>query len=241
MNHVSHKSFLTAVLVAWAGLGMDVTHAQEVDQDELIRLKAENARLKIQNASLQESVIEANLHEKESADALAKIKLRLEALGKNLIDDGDDRIVEAVQNMAVLDRRLREMEESAIRLSTSVQGYIKTAIAADPQARAQVEAHLREIEVELGLRNKPERNIERGNLQHAKVKSIAEKSGLVVLNVGEKENARIGMVFNIMRGDRSVAEAMVAETRPDVCGVFVQRLENENNPVRFNDTASLKN
>jgi ribosome biogenesis protein Nip4 len=36
------------------------------------------------------------------------------------------------------------------------------------------------------------------------------------------------------------AEAMVADVRPDICGVFVQRLENDNNPVRFNDTASLK-
>ena len=67
-----------------------------------------------------------------------------------------------------------------------------------------------------------------------------EESGLVVLNVGEKEQARIGMIFNIMRGDQVVAEAIVAETRADICGVFVQRLENENNPVRFNDTASLK-
>ncbi len=38
----------------------------------------------------------------------------------------------------------------------------------------------------------------------------------------------------------ALAEAMVADVRPDICGVFVQRLENDNNPVRFNDTASLK-
>ena len=103
-----------------------------------------------------------------------------------------------------------------------------------------MEAHLRALEVELGLRTKPEQNIERGNLQHALVKSIDEKSGLVVLNVGARKNARIGMIFNIMRGDQLVAEAMVADVRPDICGVFVQRLENDSNPVRFNDTAFLK-
>jgi hypothetical protein len=236
MNHYTHKSLLAAVLVGWAGLGV----VQGQDQGELARLRTEKARLQIQNANLQESLIEANRREKDSATALAQIKLRLEALGKNLIDSGDDRQVKAVADMAVLDRRLRKLEEAAIRLSASVQGYLKTAIASDPEARAQVEARLRELEVELGLRNLPDRNIERGNLQHAKVKSIDEKSGLVVLNVGDKEKARIGMIFNIMRGDQVVAEAMVAETRPDICGVFVQRLENENNPVRFNDTASLK-
>ena len=184
--------------------------------------------------------MEANRREKEAAEALVRIKVRLQALGKDLLNDGDERTVEAWQNVTVLDRRLRRMEEVAIRLSAAAQIFIKTAITSDPEARAQLEAHLRALEVELGLRNKPEQNIERGNLQHALVKSIDEKSGLVVLNVGAKENARIGMVFSIMRGDQVVAEAMVADVRPDICGVFVQRLENDNNPVRFNDTASLK-
>lgn len=236
MIHARYRALLASVtmLVGWAGLAV----AQ--GEDELARFRAENARLRVQNATLQQSLIEANQREKESAEALAKIKIRLEALGKNLIDGGDDRHVEAVKNMAVLDRRLRKMEEAALRLSASIQSYLKTAIAADPDARAQVEARLREVEVELGLRNRPEKNIAHGSLQQARVKSIDDESGLVVLNVGDRENARIGMVFNIMRGDNLIGEAMVAETRSDICGVFVQRLENENNPVRFDDTASLK-
>ena len=236
MKNTPAKIILCAMLTA--GTGVSVSEAQQ--SDELSRLKSENARLKIRNANLQKSLVEANRREKESAEALVKIRVRLQALGKDLINDGDERTVEAWQNVTVLDRRLRRMEEAAIRLSAAAQEFIRTAITSDPEARAQLEAYLRALEVELGLRNKPERNIERGNLQHALVKSIDEKSGLVVLNVGAKENARIGMVFNIMRGAQMVAEAMVADVRPDICGVFVQRLENDNNPVRFNDTASLK-
>lgn len=208
--------------------------------DELAQLRAENARLRQQSKTLQASLVEANQRDAESAEALAKIKLRLEALGKDLIDGGDDRTVNAVADGVILRRRLQAMEQAAIRLSASVQGYLKTAIAADPDARAEVEAHLREMEVELGLRGRPEENIERGHLQHATVKSIDAESGLVVINVGDRQKARIGMHFNIMRGDQFIAEAMVAETRPDCCGVFIQRLENDNNPVRFNDTASQK-
>ena len=169
-----------------------------------------------------------------------RIRIRLQALGKDLISGGDERTVEAWQNVTVLDRRLRRMEQAAIRLSSAAQDFIKTSITADPEARARLEAYLRALEVELGLRNMPEKNVEKGNLQYAQVKSIDEKSGLVVLNVGAKADARIGMVFNIMRGDLMVAEAMVADVRPDICGVFVQKLQNDNNPVRFNDTASLK-
>ena len=225
------STLAVAGLFSWCG-------AEEVD--EVQRLRKENALLQLQIASLQESLVEANRSEKESAEALVKIRTRLQALGKDLISNGDERTVEAWQNVTVLDRRLRRMEEAAIRLSSAAQAYIKSAITADPEARAQLEAYLRALEVELGLRNMPERNVERGNLQYAQVKSIDEKSGLVVLNVGSKENARIGMVFNIMRGDLMVAEAMVADVRPDICGVFVQKLQNDNNPVRFNDTASLK-
>jgi hypothetical protein len=236
MKFSHSKPLFAAALLGMAGLGVAVVRGQ----DEPARLMAENAQLKRQLAGLQASLIEANQREKDSAEALAQIKLRLEALGKDLIDGGENRTVEAASNMVVLDRRLRKMEEAAIRLSASVQAYLKTAIAADPEARAAVEVQLRELEVELQLRVRPEKNQERGNLQHARVKSIDQESGLVVLNVGDQENARIGMVFNIMRGDEFIAEAMVAETRKDFCGVFVQRLENENNQVRFNDTASLK-
>lgn len=236
MKPIFSKLILAASLVVTTGVPV----AEGQDQDEMDLLRTENARLRIQNATLQESLVEANLSEKESAEALARIKVRLQALGRDLLDDRGERTVEAWQNVTVLDRRLRRMEEAAIRLSAAVQSYLKTAITADPEARGRVEAHLRALEVELGLRNKPEQNIDRGNLQHAVVKSIDEKSGLVVLNVGARENARIGMIFNIMRGDQLVAEAMVADVRPDICGVFVQRLQNEDNPVRFNDTAFLK-
>ena len=235
MVTTSFKSTLSTLVVAgwvsWCG-------AEELD--ELDELRKENARLQLQVGSLQESLVEANRREKESAEALVRIRIRLQALGKDLISGGDERTVEAWQNVTVLDRRLRRMEQAAIRLSSAAQAFIKTSITADPEARAQLEAYLRALEVELGLRNMPEKHVEKGNLQYAQVKSIDEKSGLVVLNVGAKEDARIGMVFNIMRGDLMVAEAMVADVRPDICGVFVQKLQNDNNPVRFNDTASLK-
>ena len=231
LSKLLFSTLMVAGWTSWCG-------AEEAD--EIQRLRKENVRMQIQVASLQDSLVDANRRERESAEALVKIRVRLQALGKDLISDGDERTVEAWQNVTVLDGRLRRMEEAAIRLSSAAQTYIKTAITADPEARAQLEAYMRALEVELGLRSLPERNVERGNLQYAQVKSIDEKSGLVVLNVGARENARIGMVFNIMRGDLMVGEAMVADVRPDICGVFVQKLQNDNNPVRFNDTASLK-
>ena len=136
------STLMVAGLMPWCG-------AEEVDESK--QLRKENAQLRLQVGSLQESLVEANRREKESAEALVRIRIRLQALGKDLISGGDERTVEAWQNVTVLDRRLRRMEEAAIRLSSAAQAYIKTAITADPEARSQLEAYSRALEVELGL------------------------------------------------------------------------------------------
>ena len=50
-------TFILGAILA-SGAGVSVAGAQELD--ELVRFRAENARLKIQNASLQESLVDAN-------------------------------------------------------------------------------------------------------------------------------------------------------------------------------------
>ncbi|MDA0765710.1 MAG: hypothetical protein O3A87_02740 [Verrucomicrobia bacterium] len=217
-----------AALLGMAGVGVAHPHDAEVEQ------------LRKENADLKESLVASNKAEKESAESLATIRLRLEALGKNLIDGGNDRLVQAVTDLEVMNRRVREMEESALRLSGTVQGYMKTAVASDPEQRALVEASLRELEALVGLRNQPRRKVEFGNMQHAKVVSIDGSSGLVVLNIGEKAGSRIGMVFQIKRGETVIGEAVVALTDKDVSGLLVQTITDQNNPVRLHDVAALK-
>ena len=168
--------FAAALLLVSATSGV----AQTVGE-----LQTRVAQLERERSALAESLVAANQREKESADALAKIKLRLSALDKNLFDGGDDRLVKAVSDLEILNRRVRELEEAALKLSASVQSYLKTAIAADHEARVAVEARLRELEALVGLRNKPQQNVTAGNLNQSVVDSIDSNSGLLVLNVGE--------------------------------------------------------
>jgi hypothetical protein len=215
-------------LLGTAGVGVAHPHGAEL------------GKLRAENATLKESLIASNLAEKESAEALAKIRLRMEALGKNLIDGGNDLHVQAVADLEVKTRQLREVEESALRLSGAVQAYLKTAVAADPDQRAAVEASLRELEALVGLRSKPQRKVEIGSMQRAKVVSIDEASGLIVVNIGEKAGARIGMTFQIKRGGTAIGEAVVALTEKDVSGLLIQSLTDQTNPVRLQDVAALK-
>jgi len=130
------------------GLSADV-------HQEVADLRVESAQLKRQNAALVDSLAEANKREKESADALGQIRQRMEALGKNLIDGKDDRMVKAVSDIQVLNQRVNGMEEASMKLSSVIQGYVQTALHADPAERTKVETAIRELDVALGLRNQP--------------------------------------------------------------------------------------
>jgi hypothetical protein len=204
---------------------------------ELQRVVAE---LRRQNESLQAGLVEARRQQREANEALSGIRSRLEALGRNLLDGGDERLVQAAADIQVLNERLRDVESRALGLSATVADYLRQAVVADPDARLRVETALRELDAALGLRHKPRPDVRVGNLQQATVVSIDSESGLLVLNVGEKAGTRIGMSFRLLHGDRPYAKAVVADVRPDVCGAFVEQLEVKDQQVRLGDLAILE-
>ena len=196
--------------------------------------------LRRQNETLQTSLIEARRQQREATEALDGIRTRLEALGRNLLDGGDRRLVQAAADIQVLNDRVRELEGRSLKVSATVADYLRQAVVADPDARLRVETSLRELDAALGLRHKPRPDVRAGNLQQANVVSIDSDSGLLVLNVGESAGARIGMSFRLLHGDRPFAKATVADVRPDVCGAFVEQLDKKGEQVRLADTAILE-
>jgi hypothetical protein len=198
------------------------------------------AELKRHNAALQAGLVEARREQRESADALAAIRTRLEALGRNLLDGGDERLVQAAADIQILNERVRDLETRASGLSAVVTDYLRQAVVADPDARLRVETALRELDAALGLRHKPRSDVRAGSLQQANIVSIDSESGLLVLNVGEAAGTRIGMSFRLLRGERPFAKAVVADVRPDVCGAFVEDLEIKDERPRLGDLAILE-
>lgn len=219
-------ALLGMVLMAGGLQGQD-------SQRELNRLRRENGTLKT-------SLVAAQKRADESADKLKDVNLRLEALGSGLLTGGEDRLVKAVADLEVMSRKLKEIEEAALALSSSTQTYLSTAIASDPEVRVKVETHIRALDAVIGLREAPHKNRKLGNLQRAEVVSVDSESGIVVANVGDKESAVVGMAFEVYRNDTKVGDALVAQTRSDVSALLVTNLENEQEPVRRGDRVSFK-
>jgi hypothetical protein len=201
-------------------------------------LEATVEALRERNESLEKSLLQANRAEKESSEQLARVRQRLEALGRDLLDGGDERLVQATADLQVLGGRVASLESASTGLASAVSEYIRQAVAADPDARLRVETAIRELDEVLGLRQKPA-PAAAGSAGQAKVVSIDSESGLLVLNVGESQGARIGTIYRLTRGEQPFGSAIVADVRRNVCGAFVEELEAGSAPVRLGDSATL--
>lgn len=201
-------------------------------------LEATVEALRERNESLEKSLLQANRAEKEASEQLARVRQRLEALGRDLLDGGDERLVQATADLQVLGSRVSSLESASSGLASAVSEYIRQAVAADPDARLRVETAIRELDEVLGLRQKPA-PAATGSAGQAKVVSIDSESGLLVFNVGESQGARIGTTYRLTRGEQPFGSAIVADVRRNVCGAFVEELEAGSAPVRLGDSATL--
>ncbi len=202
-------------------------------------LKASVARLQAQNKNLQLALVEANRAEKDSSEQLNQVRERLEALGKNLLDGGDDRLIQAAADLEIANERIAELETAAAKLSVHVQEYLRQAVVSDPEARVRVETAMRELDSLSGLRQKPRPDIRTGNLQQARIVSLDQESGMLVLNLGETQGAKIGMTFRLMQGQKPYGKAILADVRKGVSGAFVEQIDSKDHTPRLGDTAVL--
>lgn len=204
------------------------------------KLQETIADLRDQNRTLQRSLAEANRGEKQASEQLAQVKLRLEALGKNLLDGGDDRLVRAAADLEVSKERISELETTAMHLTAAVTDYLRQAVVSDPGTRLRVETSLRELDAILGLRQKPRPELLAGSLQKARIVSIDQDSGMLVFNLGESQGAKIGMSFRLFRGQQPYGKAILADVRKAVSGAFSEQVEAAVDSPRPGDLAVLE-
>jgi flagellar basal body-associated protein FliL len=235
MRSAFHSTALAAAITVLAGTGM-----ARAQTPNLEKLQQTITALQEQNQALQHSLAESNRSEKQATEQLAQIRVRLEALGKNLLDGGDDRLVQAASDLQLTNERITQFEGAVTRLAAAVNDYLRQAVVADPAARLRVESSLREIDSILGLRQKPRPNVRTGTLQQARIVSLDPQSGMLVLNIGESQGARIGMTFRLTHGHQPYGRAILADVRKGVSGVFVESLDSATESPRPGDLAIIE-
>lgn len=224
---------VAATSVAASGLAMA---SEGQDTAELMR---RIERLEKQNTTLRASYAQARKDADEAKARLVEIRSRLEALGGAALGNSEERLVQAVSNLEIMNQRIQNLEQAAVTLSSSVIAYMKQAISEDSVSRAAVESSLRELDAVLGLRLPAQRE-GAGNLAEARILSIDADSGLLVLNAGRIAGMRVGMPLTVNRGAQPIGEAVVTDVRKEVCGALVQKLNTPSDAVRVGDSASVK-
>ena len=227
-----YKTFL-AVSVAATGC---LAHAEDETTAELTR---RIERLEKQNATLRVSYAQARKDADDATAKLVEIRSRLEALGGAALGNSEERLVQAVSDLEILNKKVQDLEQVAVKLSGAVIAYMKQAISEESATRLAVESSLRELDSVLGFRLAPVRD-GAGNLAEAQVLSIDSDSGLLVLNAGRAAGMRIGMPLVVSRGAQIIGEAVVTDVRKEVCGALIQKLQTPAETVRVGDSASVK-
>jgi len=237
MRSTFHAPALAAALLGWLAAG-GMCPAQTTPKPE--QLQQLVIELQEQNQTLQRSLAEANRGEKQASEQLAQVRIRLEALGKNLLDGGDDRLIQAAADLQLANERIAELEKSVTRLAAAITDYLRQAVVSDPDARLRVETSLRELDLVLRLRQKPRPDVRTGSLQQARIVSLDQQSGMLVLNIGESQGARIGMTFRLTHGQQPYGKAILADVRKGVSGAFVESLDHPAETSRNGDLAILE-
>lgn len=235
MRRTFHSHAVAAALGLLASAGVCAAQAPDAEQLQQALLD-----LQKKNQVLQHSLVKANEAEKLANEQLGKVRERLEALGKNLLDGGDDRLIQAASDLQIANERSAQLESAVTRLASSVNDYIRQAVVSDPDARLRVETALRELDVALGVRQKPRPDVRTGSLQQARIVSLDQESGMLVINIGESQGAAIGMTFRLARGQQPYGKAILADVRKGVSGLFVESLDTPAETPRPGDLAILE-
>lgn len=231
--------FLSSRISLLAGallLGAGVAGAEETPFEKVQR---ENRQLKLQLENLNKSLAASLEREEAKTKALKEIREYLALFGKDLFEGGDDRLRHAVTDYQVAREKLDQIDLAAGELFPVLKDYLRTAVAADPNARQAVETKIRSLEAALGLRERPQRKIEQGTAQEARVVTVDSGTGAIVVNAGHGAELAVGMRFRIERAGTYIGDAIVAATRPNVSGLLMQSLNNPEVPVQPGDLAKI--
>jgi predicted nucleic acid-binding Zn-ribbon protein len=155
-----------------------------------------------------------------------ELNIRLEALGAGKLDD---RLVKLLNDLKVGEEERARLRDALIGLTESVSRYEKVALSSDAAARLELEAAMRDARKALGVA--PPEAISApqlpSSLTEGMVVSIKEELALIVSNLGSRHGVKVGMAFDVIRGDSIVGSVRTVDVRERISGALIQNLSDK--------------
>lgn len=220
--------------------GFNLCFAQSQSPEvERERLKRKIAQLTKQNINLNAALTTAKENEEELRGDVKVLTERLSAYGL-YGGSKDERLLQAVSDSRIMNKQLSSLRLVSDELAVAVRKFVEVAQVNDPNKRKEIEVALRKFNEEAsGLKVRANRQDSFGSVQSAKVISIDVNSGMLVINVGKNQSARLGAQFKLLRGDRELGHGRVVEVRDNVAGVLIVSKIHPDIVFKIGDSAQI--
>ncbi len=209
--------------------------------DENAGLREQLMLAQQQVKSLSESLGLANSEAEVFKREASELKLRMEALGLEGASADksklEQRLLKAVSDLKIVQEEKDRVAEALVRLTEAALRFLKGAVSADGDARMAIETEMRNANEALGVASS--QAVEAGavpsTLTDGMVISVKEEFALVVVNLGSRQGVRIGMPFQVWRGDKQVGSVRVVDVRERIAGAVIQDLSSTKEKVQVGD------
>jgi len=198
-------------------------------------LLAENT-IRALTQSLAIANSEAELFKRQSAE----LSLKLQTLGLSGINEDETRLEQrllgAVRDLRLARRENGELKDALVIQTETVLAMLATTDGIDAEIRSTLESQLRNTNEVLGatLGVASTAALE-PTLSDGMIVDIREDLSLIVANVGDRHGVKIGMPFQVWRGENRVGVVKVVDVRDRISGAIIQNLESSTNPVKAGD------
>ena len=174
-----------------------------------------------------------------------ELKKRFQALGSGVSGDSrklEERLLAAVSDLQQNDVEKKSLVEAMIRLCEAALRYSKSVPSGDPEARLSLEAEIRNANLLLvgGASSAVEGTPVSPTLTDAIVISVREELSLVVANLGRKQGVKVGMPFQVIRGNAVIGLVRVVDVRETLAGAVIQHLASEASRISVGDRLKVE-
>ena len=192
-------------------------------------------------AALQKNLANANSEAEVFRRKASELTMRLEALGIDGVSGSsaklEQRLLKAVSDLNVIEDERKRLQQALIQLSEAVLHYQKVTVSTDPEARLALETEMRVAAKALGVA--PPESVEgvavSSTLGDGMVISIKDELALIVANVGSRQGVKVGMPFQVRRGDAMIGTVRVVDVRDKIAGAVIQDLNSDTNRIKVGD------
>ncbi|MHA3770310.1 hypothetical protein ACXR0O_02095 [Verrucomicrobiota bacterium sgz303538] len=233
---------------SFSNLDLDANEAKialEMALEENAALQEKLAVSEATAAKLTQSIAIANSEAEVFRRQSGELKLRLEALGLEAAGGNqgklEQRLLKAVSDLRIAEEARKRASDALLGLSEAVIRFLSVAETKDSEARLALEAQMRQATAAITGASTAGDNAPSGaNLAEASVISIKEELNLIVINVGSRQGVKVGMPFQVSRGNQVIGTVRVVDVRDRISGALVQNLVAEKEKIHGGDRLKVE-